>query len=192
MVIRKPLQDQLIAAWRRAIQTDYSDQRINSERSLQAALWSQLNQVLPRNTRRLFVEPRVELNIRQQTHHFYPDLVICNTQTVIAVIELKYQPRVRPSYRKDLRTLAMLARYRHQVQVSNVRYRGTTNDARAYPLSQSVLFVWAGVHRPLADKSDAGTVHSIAAGIKPLTDCFLEMHAETVPRGGPRIYVQTY
>jgi len=40
---RTVLRSQLTTAWREAIEEDYRSQRINSERSLQASLWSRLN-----------------------------------------------------------------------------------------------------------------------------------------------------
>ena len=186
MSIRKPLQKQLLHAWEKAIASDYCNRRINSERSLQASFWAQLNEELNKRTRRMFIEPGFVVTVNGATRTVYPDIVICNTRNVIAVIEIKYQPRIRPSWRKDIRTLAALSRNRKTLQVANSRYRGSESDTKAYPFAEDVLFVWAGVHRPMAD-SDLSNDAPLSSGIRSLKGCFLELHAVTSGDGEPTI-----
>ncbi len=192
MTVRKPLQQQLFDAWRQSIENDYCNQRINSERSLQASFWAHLNSTLPANTRRMFIEPRFTVAVKQQRKRLYPDIVICNTKEVIAVVEIKYQPRVLPSYRKDLKTLQTLAKYREQkhVYVTNVRYRGSDADAKKYRFSDRVLFVWAGVHRPPTESYDSPNVPLLSCGFKKLDGCFLQLHAETAPTRPPKVFAR--
>jgi hypothetical protein len=143
---RIPLQNKLIAAWEKC-KKDYDARRINSERTLQAALWAHLNQLIRkdpiRKHQRLFLEPifRVEAGV------VYPDLVICNSRTIIGVIEIKYIPRARPKFSKDLKTLAALASQRKDLKMENVRFRGVSADHMTFQFSEHVLFAWAGIHR---------------------------------------------
>jgi hypothetical protein len=76
----------------------------------------------------------------------FPDLVICNTKEVIGIVELKYQPRGKPNWPKDLQTFDFIVKNRDQIYVSNARYRGIIADDREYPLAKDILFVWAGIH----------------------------------------------
>jgi len=193
MSVRKPLQQQLIEAWQLSIENDYCNQRINSERSLQASFWSHLNRTLPSNTRRMFIEPRFSVTVKRQRKRFYPDIVICNTKEVIAVVEIKYQPRVLPSYRKDLETLRILATHRKQkhIYATNVRYRGYDVDARKYMFSNHVLFVWAGVHCPPTESYESSHVPLLSNGLKNLEGCFLQLHAETDPKKPPNVFARS-
>jgi hypothetical protein len=179
---RSHLQAQIVRAWRRCILDDYCTQRINSERSLQASLWSHLNTELPK-TRRLFIEPSITIRVPGGLRRVIPDLVICNTQEVISVVELKYQPKKRPSYDKDIGTLAMIARKRRRISIANSRFRGEEKDAKAYALAKNIVFVWAGVH--------AGSIESdtalFSASRPSLKDKYLELHAITVSDGAPKI-----
>src|SRR5690606_13711830 len=76
---------------------------INSERSLQASLWARLNKILPRTNRRMFIE--LGLSISGTNHQVrYPDIVICHSRSVIGISELKYLPRTRPAWQKDIAT----------------------------------------------------------------------------------------
>jgi len=110
----------------------------------------------------------------------FPDLVVCNTRAVIGIIELKYQPKIRPRWEKDLQTLEWLARNRKVLSVQNRRYRGVEADGRVYPLSPRILFVWAGVH--------AGLDFELSERISPeLKGSFLELHAETSRDSQPTI-----
>ena len=57
---RSFIQSRIVRAWRACIEEDYSRQRVNSERSLQASFWSHINPQLPQ-TRRLFIEPTLRI-----------------------------------------------------------------------------------------------------------------------------------
>ena len=188
--IRRPLQQQLFAAWRYSIEQDYRNQRINSERSLQASLWAQLNHILPPKQRRMFIEPKLAFTENGTRRRLYPDIVICNTQTVIAVVELKYQPRVNPSFAKDLESLRSISRHRDQLTVENSRFRGTKRDPRTYAFADSMLFVWAGVHQRTTPSYATQDVPLLADGIPELEHCFMELHAETDERNAPHVFAR--
>lgn len=169
-------------AWEQSIQNDYSAQRINSERTLQASFWSHLNQSLPR-TRRLFIEPTITLHVGGKIKKIIPDVVVCNTQQVIAIIELKFTPRTRPRFEKDIANMALLARHRQALSISNQRYRGVPSDEREYSLSEKVLFVWAGIHAGGGQKQ-----HLFAAAHPELKGAYLQLHAATKNKLAPEIY----
>ena len=168
------MQSLLVAAWKDCIENDYSNQRINSERSLQASLWAHIYKRLPKN-RRLFIEPSFSIKHRGQNRRLIPDIVICNTREVIAVIEIKYLPRGKPKYQKDLDSLGLVSRYRSKLSISNARFFGEQQDSKLYGFSKDVLFVWASVHKQDAPKKR----ESFAAGEKYLAGCYMQLHAET-------------
>lgn len=137
---------------------------------------ARLNEMLPRATRRMFIEPA--LTIRGATAQVrYPDLVICNSRAVIGIVELKYLPRAQPAWQKDIETFRWIIRHKSELAVSNVRFRGEDVDARRYPVSEDVLYVWAGIHAPchIDLRESAGP---------EFASCFLALHAET-RHGGP-------
>ena len=142
---RKFIKSLITHAWEKSIEEDYCNQRINSERSLQASFWAHLNQMLPK-TRRLFIEPSMRINANGEMKKLIPDIVVCNTKEVISVIELKYLPRVQPKYEKDLQSLALIAKNKSKTSIANERFRGPEKDSTRYWLSKNILFVWAGVH----------------------------------------------
>lgn len=181
---RTLLRSQLIQAWRTAIDTDYKRQRINSERSLQASIWSELNKIFGDQPRRMFIEPGIVIvntnTDEQQRTVRVPDLVICNSTEIIGVMEIKYGPRVKPSYKKDLETLTWIAQHGSEIAIANYRFRGNIVDAHAYKMSKSVVFAWAGVHR------DEDFSLPIPESIK---ENFLALHAVTRKDGDPEIRV---
>lgn len=171
------VQSQIIKAWNQCIQNDYRDQRINSERSLQASFWSYLNRLIPK-TRYIFIEPSISVRINAKTEKFFPDLIVCNTKEVIAIIELKYQPRVHPNFKKDVNKLGILAKYRNKLTVSNERFRGIPAKNKKFAFSRNILFVWAGIH--------AGIIDEIPIQ-KELQGSFLELHAQTTRDENPKV-----
>jgi hypothetical protein len=179
MASRSPLRSQIKKAWRQSITDDYVAQRINSERSLQASVWSHLNGLLPSASNRMFIEPRMSAAGKDRQVR-YPDIVVCNSREVIGVIELKYQPRVQPSWRKDIETFNWIATSKTHITVSNFRFRGKSADARTYPLAKDVLCVWAGVHA----ECNMRLINYAGAELAP---SFMELHAETRHSGTPRL-----
>ena len=180
---RHTIKNIIIDSWKASIRADYLKQRINSERSLQASLWSQLNKKLPSN-RRLFIEPPMRIWARGGYNKVYPDIVICSKKEVISVIELKYLPRAQPKYEKDIDTMALISRKRKQVSISNSRFRGSEVDSRDYTLSNNILFVWAGIHA--TPKKEITRLYS--SKYKSLDGCFVQLHAETQHDDKPIIY----
>ena len=182
------LKSQIIQAWNDCIKNDYSAQRINSERSLQASFWSYLNDILSIN-RRMFIEPCMTIKTNGRTGKIFPDLVICSTRDVIGVIELKYLPRATPNYKKDIKSLSTIAKHREHITISNERFRGRAVDEKIYGLSKSILFVWAGVHAGGNSITSNQIYESLySTGYKELEGCFIELHAETNKNSAPRIY----
>ena len=183
MPTRAPIKTRIIKAWKQAIDKDYDNRRINSERSLQASFWSHLNQLIPKS-QRLFIEPSFSIPLEGGIKKVTPDIVITNSREVIAVIELKYQPRLKPAYEKDLQTLTLLAKHRTKIELKHNRYRGKCSEHESYPLSNKILFAWAGVHA----KESTPTKHPYSHGRRPLRDCYLELHAATSQHAHPAIF----
>jgi len=174
---------QILDAWSECMATDYANQRINSERSLQASMWAKLNDRLGKN-RRLFIEPRMTVREGNKVKAVFPDLVVCNSRQVISIIELKYLPRAKPNYKKDINTLNLIAGNRAGVSIANERFQGPQADSTQYSLSKSIMFVWAGVHAASNDCKD----QLFSEGRKNLTGCYLQLHAATHKSHGPDVY----
>jgi hypothetical protein len=120
----------------------------------------------------MFIEPGLVTTISGDRKCRFPDIVICNTKEVIGIIELKYMPRVKPNWKKDIETLLWIREHRDILRIQNARHRGVESDGRMYPLSKDLLLVWAGVH---CDQTAQLKQH-----IQPMTsDSFLELHAIT-------------
>lgn len=92
-------------------------------------------------SRRLFVEPTVVFSAGDWR---CPDLVVCNTRTIIGVVELKYAPRATPDTAKDLETLERLSLETRPITLVNKRFKGP-GSPKAYPLSADAVLCWAGV-----------------------------------------------
>ncbi len=180
---RHPLKNLILDAWQDSIKSDYLKQRINSERSLQASFWSQLNKRLP-PTRRIFIEPPMRIKTHNGIKKVIPDIVICNTKEVISIIEIKYSPKGQPKFEKDIETLALISKKRKQLSISNSRFRGTEKDNKDYYFSNNVLFVWAGIHAQ--PKQEINNLYS--NGYKSLENSFVQLHAETRHNGKPVVY----
>ena len=186
MAIRSPLRNRLLAAWRDVVEIDYAKQRINSERALQAALWARLNALLPER-QRMFIEPPFPVKLAAQ--RCIPDIVICSRRRIIAVIEIKYRPRGKAAYKKDVRSLDALARRRKGLSLSNSRFEGPAIDETCYTFSINTLFVWAGFHRPASTGSYVD-LPPLSQGFKSLAGKFMQLHAETSSAESPRILYQ--
>ena len=77
------LRELLNNAWNETVE-DYKASRINSERTLQAALYSRLRTRLPTSTQ-VLCEPVISFELRG---NLIPDMVIAVGGDVIAIIEL--------------------------------------------------------------------------------------------------------
>lgn len=135
----------------------------------------------------MFIEPAMKISVRrsdgsEKVHIKFPDIVVCNTRQIIGIVELKYQPRVRPSWRKDIGTFDWIDKHKDKISVSNVRFQGVEVDKRAYTLAKDVLFVWAGIHAEWPRQTFEGDVPT------EWRDGFLELHAETRNGGEPNVY----
>ena len=141
---RNILRNQLISAWERTLTVAYPHRLINSERGLQAHFCAELLREFGQNsTRSLFVEPCITFEDGKKRH---PDLVICNRDRIIGVVELKYRPNGRPDPSKDIETLFRFAESPALLSLSNERYRGPTKP-KAYPLAPDAILCWAGIYK---------------------------------------------
>ena len=185
---RSLLRRHLSEAWRETICHQYRSGLINSERGLQVYFCSELLKRFDdaKNVkRRIFVEPHVaatdgELG-RSGKSSWYPDVVICDSQKIIGVVELKYLPRSRPKWRKDIHTLQFIASHPGGLAIANDRFLGEAS-VRNYPLVPNAVLCWASVYRER--KLDLRSEIS-----DPLRERFLQLHALTQDGEPPRIVI---
>lgn len=180
MQSRSALKDQISKAWVRTIDGAYNDRLINSERGLQVYFCSALLDELKgaAGPRRIFVEP--SLTIPGVSVPKYPDIVICNTKSVIGVVEIKYQPRTKPDYEKDVDTLTKIRQSRDGILLSNDRYRGVEENGTQYSIAKDAVFCWAGVYSAVEPNFDAHLP-------KEMDGRFLSLHAVTGSGRRPQI-----
>jgi hypothetical protein len=178
MTQRGLLRNQLKAAWAETISRVYSHARINSERGLQVhfciKLLEQWDAKWPdapeeKNRRRIFVEPTVILPGCQK--RCYPDLVICNSQRVIGVVEFKYTPRTLPDTMKDFDTLRFISEaVGQELTINNNRHRGPS-EVRHYQVANDAVLCWAAIH------TDQKTLKIEPDQTNPLSKRYLELRA---------------
>jgi hypothetical protein len=156
----------------------YGEGIINSERGLQVHFVHHLFEQFVRAgvERQVFVEPCFRDSCQQLRS---PDLVICNSRNIIGVVELKYLPRIRPKYAKDLRTLAWFARGGERIRISNVRYLGKPLPKREFLVVPDAVLCWAGFYR------SPNVVMELPDGLAP--ERLLCMHALTSERLDPNV-----
>jgi len=174
------LRRQMRRAWAETIRSAYMDQVISSERALQVHLTARLMDIFWEDDvkRRVFVEPVMRLNTGAQVH---PDLLICNRNSIIGVVELKYQPKVLPKYEKDFATFESLAEHGTDIEIDNRRYRGPDGGRGRFALSADPMFVWAGVYRGPVKEIPTRTPENF--GLRQL----LVLHAATAADAEPEV-----
>jgi hypothetical protein len=159
-------------AWADTIRSAYMDQVISSERALQVQFTARLMDIFWNNgmNRRVFGEPMMQLESGYRVH---PDLLICNINSVISVVELKYQPKKAPNFAKDFETFESLAAEGTNIQIENRRFRGPESGGGRFTLSRDPMYVWAGVYA--GPQRDVPGVEPVAFGRAQL----LVLHAAT-------------
>lgn len=179
---RARLRRQVKQAWCDTMSGPYLEQTINSERALQVHLAARLLNAFEEEgvNRQLFIEPKVSVNAGKNRLH--PDILVCNSREVIGIVELKYQPRTRPSYGKDFESLESLHWEGDQIEVINSRYRGPNRGGKRFAIAGSPLFVWAGVY---AAPYRTIPEHSVSDGI---ASNLLVLHAVTHPDQPPDLH----
>lgn len=166
-------------AWAETIRSAYLDQVISSERALQVHFTARLMDLFWEDgvKRRVFVEPKMQLDSGARVH---PDLLVCNARAIIGVVELKYQPKMRPQCKKDFATFESLAAHGTNIEIDNGRYLGPDPGARKFALSPDPMYVWAGVYRgPISD------IPGFVSTIDP--NQLLVLHAATNTDSAPSI-----
>ena len=171
-------------AWADTIRSAYMDQVISSERALQVHFTARLMDLFWEDgvKRRVFVEPMMQLNTGARVH---PDLLICNAKAIIGVVELKYQPRMRPQYQKDFATFDSLAAHGTGIEIDNGRYRGPDTGGGRYALDRNPLYVWAGVYRGPVREIPEASLQNVEDGK------LLVLHAATCADESPNIVAKS-
>ncbi|KAG8150143.1 hypothetical protein BFF94_029220 [Burkholderia catarinensis] len=114
-----------------------------------------------------------------------PDIVVCNSEEVICVVELKYTPRGTAQTAKDMRSIGAIAADK-QIEIAVERYRGPAIRLKPYRISETTLFTWAGVHSGTGEKSDVWTADDRFA-----KHYYLELHALTRKDESPKLVCNT-
>lgn len=184
----------LRSAWESTIAKYYNidgpSSAIGSEAGLQAYLMVELDTAIramekkgamPQNTR-VFIEPCISRT------KIVPDLIVCRNRSVIAVVELKYTPRLdlaiseenaSSGLQKDLASfIALYEKSQSELAPSflHERYCGDFGVTfENFKFSKQTLFIWGGVHKWTPDSLKATFSSKEALRGVP----FFEMHANT-------------
>ncbi|MFY3134242.1 hypothetical protein ACOTF1_24670 [Achromobacter ruhlandii] len=201
MTTRRVLKKAAFQAWKTTIEAGYSKRRINTEGDLQALFWQNLRDEVGERSRTIFVQPRIKLpgdgvNGKKTV---VPDIVVCNSRSIIGVIELKYGPRTRPNTKKDLDSLQVLAQLNlgSDVEIKNERFLGKGPGVRTqYSLARDVLWVWAGVYcGDLGSYTpEDGTKNSFICDARDdkFRRSFIALHAETSKSGAVKVFAKSW
>lgn len=178
---RNVLRSNLETAWKRTIDLHYSSQMINSEHALQVYFCLELLKLfdVEKLQRRIFIEPNIQTNCGQTR---FPDVVICNSQKIIGIVELKYTPRGRPNTQKDLETLSLTTF--ESFEIKNERYHGPAkNWLKNYTLAADAIMCWASIYT--GERIDLTAV----AKERNFEDRFLQLHGLTSSEAHPEIWI---
>ena len=178
---RNLLRKNLETAWINTIQLYYNSQLINSEHALQVYFCMELLKQfeVDKLQRRVFIEPNIQTNCGKTR---FPDVVICNSQKVIGIVELKYTPRGRPSTAKDLETLSLTTN--EPFEIKNDRYHGPQkNLLKNYTVADDAIMCWAGIYSD--DRIDLTSI----AKEKQFEGRFLQLHGLTHEGKDPAIWI---
>lgn len=167
----------LDTAWELAIK-HYEEGRVNSECTLQAYLYAQLNAALPDCI--VLCEPKLSID---RHGNFYPDIVVIEDKNrVVAIIEIKFVPHHYPVFEDDIA----------KIRVMGVEGSGSAHDLLLDPktgtfadgkvtISGDCLLSFAVIGR-----HDAAAVHPATlidalcvGGHEKLKDRFLPLTYET-------------
>lgn len=168
---RHLIRAQICKAWDETIQNAYEKVLINSERGLQTYFCIHLMKAFEEDgvQRRIFIEPNLKIGEKI----CFPDLVICNTREVIAVIELKYTPRSLPQTEKDFETLQWIAEANGDAVIANERFHDQV-AVKPYAIAPDSVLCWAALISDRPFNPDKGS-------LKELSERFLYL-ATPVPR----------
>jgi hypothetical protein len=133
--------------------------------------------------RQIFIEPRVDLEVEARIVR--PDIVICNANEVICVVELKYAPRGKAATDKDMQSIGAIAADQ-TIEILVERYLGPRLPSKRYRISSTTLFAWAGVHKGIGQQSDVWTADDRFAN-----HYFLELHALAKADAEPQLVCNT-
>ena len=179
MPTRNLLRKQLSNAWKNTIRESYNKRLINTEHGLHAHFYGFLRDQFKEESlldhRHVYFEQTFVIEGRS----IRPDLVVCNDQQIIAVVELKYAPRsqlekLRNGVTKDVESLRAFSEQTKPC-LDVVRHLGPNSESgiKKYSLAKNALLCWAGVY-----KSPYQPLPEFLKGTD-LPDSFFALHAVT-------------
>jgi len=177
---RTKIAKHLKEAWDEVITECYCTGQLNTEFDLQANLYAALKSRLcvdGKPKRHIFMEVGIEL---AEGGFIRPDIIVCSDKEVLSVIEIKFGPRVLPVQGKDMQSISSFASDA-SITITNERYRGKPLPPKKFTVSDSVLFVWAGVHAGDAIQSEVWKSDEFKNHL------FLELHAVTHDSEDPSV-----
>jgi hypothetical protein len=121
----------------------YEEGVVNSEGGLQAIVWHELRAQFSKHAREgflLLVQPKLVLRDGTRRH---PDIVVCNRDRVIGIIELKFAPKGNPRATRDHEKFRRLAACKN-LSVHRERWAGP-QQLKSFPVAKDVLFVWGAI-----------------------------------------------
>lgn len=178
---RSLLRENLREAWIKTIERHYNSQLINSEHALQVYFCMELLKQFEAGNlqRRIFIEPNMQTSCSQTR---FPDVVICNSQKIIGIVELKYTPRGRPNTAKDLETLSLTTS--ESFEIKNERYHGPENKLlKNFSMANDAIMCWAAIYT--GERIDL----TASAKERKFGDRFLQLHGLTNSEAHPEIWI---
>ena len=151
-----------------AVGKSYMASRINSERTMQAVLYSQLSTILPDDAY-VLCEPTINL---ADYGEVIPDLLILAGGTVTAAIELKFVPHHYPLYKGDLEKLKAYGTSRSEFPILVEAGTGQFSSTR-FRFAENCILVFAAIGQHDSEAMDKSYLRKqmgdLASRFLPLT-----------------------
>src|SRR5690606_1740274 len=103
---------------------------------------------------RILIEPAIKL---ENGKLIRPDLVVCKSDSIISVVEMKYVPRGRPCSEPDLIKLRSIADAK-ELTIVHERYRGPRTAIHRFALHPKAVYALAAIGAHPPDLPTAGLV----------------------------------
>ena len=155
--------DQVFELWE-GVKEDYSLGLINTERCLQASLYHYTRNNLKDLTP--FVEPGLRY-VEGRGYSFIPDLVFCEGNRLVGIMEIKFTPHYYPNYEWDIKKLNSLWEDKqdgHQIAINPQTGKWLSEEMF---ITEETLFMFAVVAQHDAAAVDKQAVcEKLSTGIR--------------------------
>lgn len=139
--------DKLKKIWEKDIKEEYYNERINSERCLQAVLYHYFRECLGEKCG-IFVEPKFDYKSEEigGLKNKTPDLVITFEENILAIIELKFVPQGYATYMEDFKKFLSEEKYMGEgVWMQIDKTTGKWKQDKVFKITKKTVYIFLAV-----------------------------------------------